>query len=159
MLTPKLKNRSPHGVTSQETPLLLTSDQRVVGAWARSRQAEAGATGNAAAARAASASTRPRPQNRMIPPTNAAVDAALARRPASRVGAADRQSVHAQGRLADADRDALSILAAGADPVVEAEVVADHRDLGKRLGAVADQCSAFDCRADLAVLDQIGLGG
>src|SRR5207237_4839187 len=76
----------------------------------------------------------------------------------SRGGAADGQPVHAQGRLADPDRHALAILAAGADPVIELEVVADHRDLVHRVGAVADQGGALDRRADLAVLDQICFG-
>ena len=39
---------------------------------------------------------------------------------------ADRDPLHAQRRLADADRHALAVLAAGADPGVELEVVADH---------------------------------
>src|SRR5262245_29803382 len=41
--------------------------------------------------------------------------------------AADRESIDAQRRLSDANRHALPFLAAGADPVVELEVVADHR--------------------------------
>jgi hypothetical protein len=48
------------------------------------------------------------------------------------------------GRLADADRHALTVLAAGADAVVEPQIVADHRDLGQRVGAVADQGRALD---------------
>src|SRR6516165_10312812 len=78
---------------------------------------------------------------------------------ASRVSAADRQAVHAQCRLTDANRYRLAVLAAGADPVVETEVVADHRDLGQRLRAVADQGRALDRGADFAILDQVGLGG
>ena len=42
-------------------------------------------------------------------------------------GAADRQPVDAQRRLADADRHALAFLAADADAGVELHVVADHR--------------------------------
>ena len=39
---------------------------------------------------------------------------------------ADRDPVHAQRRLADADRHALPVLAAGADAAIEREIVADH---------------------------------
>src|SRR5207247_7573686 len=73
-------------------------------------------------------------------------------------GAADRQPVHAQRWLADPDRHALAVLAAGADAIVEPQIVADHRDLGDRVGAVADQRRTLDRRADLAVLDEVGLG-
>ena len=61
-------------------------------------------------------------------------------------------------RLADADRHALAVLAAGADAVIEREVVADHRDAVQVGRPVADQHGALDRRADLAVLDAIGLG-
>src|SRR5690606_14633821 len=77
---------------------------------------------------------------------------------ASRFGAAHGQALDQQGRLADADRHALAVLAAGADAGVERHVVADHGDLGQHVGAVADQGRALDRAADLAVLDQIGLG-
>src|SRR5687767_5689814 len=70
-----------------------------------------------------------------------------------RRGAADREPVHAQGRLADPDRHALAILAAGADTVVELQIVADHRHLAHRVGTVADQGRALDRRADLALFD------
>src|ERR1700684_2044372 len=43
-------------------------------------------------------------------------------------GAPHRDAVDAQGRLADANRHALTILPAGTDTVVEGEVVADHGD-------------------------------
>ena len=73
--------------------------------------------------------------------------------------AADRQRVHAQRGLADAHRNFLAFLAAGADAVVELEVVADHRDAGHDFGAVADQRGALDRARDPAVLDQVGLAG
>src|SRR5271163_50520 len=82
---------------------------------------------------------------------------AVTRRPTSCAGAADRQTVHAQGWLADADRNTLSVLAAGADPLVEAEVVADHGDFGQSIGSIADQRGALNRGPDLAVLNQIGL--
>src|SRR5260370_38876639 len=77
---------------------------------------------------------------------------------ASRARAADRQPVHSQCRLTDTDRHALTVLPTGADPVVEAKIVADHRAFGQRLRPVADQSCAFDRRSDLAVLDQIRFG-
>jgi hypothetical protein len=72
--------------------------------------------------------------------------------------ASDRDPVHPQRRLADADRHALAVLAASADTVVEREVAADHGDAVEVGRAVADQHRALDRRADLAVLDPIGLG-
>src|SRR5215471_13281595 len=77
----------------------------------------------------------------------------------SRGGAADGEAIHAQSGLADADGHALAVLAAGADAVIQFQVVADHRDLGHGVWTVADQGRAFDGRADLAVLDQVCLGG
>src|ERR1700738_4761411 len=79
-----------------------------------------------------------------------------------RIGAlarpADCDAVHPQGRLADADRYALAVLAAGADAGVEREIVADHADAVQVARTVADQHRAFDRRADLAVLQFVGLG-
>src|SRR5262245_38535027 len=72
--------------------------------------------------------------------------------------AADGEAVDPQGRLADADGHALAFLAAGADPRIECQVVADHADLGQHVRAVADERGALHGLADLAVLDQVGLG-
>jgi len=44
-------------------------------------------------------------------------------------------------------------------PGVEHHVVADHADLLQHVRAVADQGGALDRGPDLAVLDEIGLGG
>src|SRR3984957_10100263 len=73
-------------------------------------------------------------------------------------GAAHRDAIDAQGRLADADGDALAGLAAGADAVFELEIVADHRDAVQVSRPVADQHGALDRRADFAVLEPIGFG-
>src|SRR5215475_14090000 len=59
--------------------------------------------------------------------------------------AADRDAVHAQRGLTDADRHALAVLAAGADARVELEVIADHH------GAL-HRC------ADPSILDPVGFG-
>ena len=72
--------------------------------------------------------------------------------------AADGELIQQHGRLADADGHALAVLAAGADAGVEGHVVADHGNAGERVGAVANQRRALDRGADLAVLDQVGLG-
>src|SRR5579863_6272945 len=76
----------------------------------------------------------------------------------SAAGAADGDAVDAQRRLADADRHALAVLAAGADAVIERQIVADHGDAVQVGRSVADQHGALDRRADFAVLDAIGLG-
>ncbi|MCY1307470.1 hypothetical protein D9M70_573950 [compost metagenome] len=61
-------------------------------------------------------------------------------------------------RLADADWHPLAGLAAIADAGVELGVVTDHGHALHRVRTVADQHGAFHGRADLAVLDQVGLG-
>src|SRR5437773_9317450 len=71
---------------------------------------------------------------------------------------ADRDAVHAQGRLTDPDRNALAVLAAGADAGVEREVIADRADTMQVGRAIADQHGALQRRTELAVLDAIGLG-
>ena len=70
----------------------------------------------------------------------------------------NRNALHPQRRLADADRHALAVLAAGADAGVEREIVADHGDPVQIGRPVADQDRALQRRADLAVLDFVGLG-
>src|SRR5258708_4823314 len=55
-------------------------------------------------------------------------------------------------------RNAWPALAAHADALVEREIIADAGHLGQHARAVADQRRALDRRAELAVLDQIGLG-
>src|SRR6185312_9189748 len=70
---------------------------------------------------------------------------------------ANRDPVHPQGRLADADGHALAVLAAGADAGVEFKIVADHADAMQVARAVADQHRPLDRRADLAVLEPVGL--
>src|SRR3954453_16202452 len=52
--------------------------------------------------------------------------------------AAHGKAVDAQRRLPDADRYALSFLAARADARIEREIVADLGDAGERIGTVAD---------------------
>src|SRR2546421_575380 len=71
---------------------------------------------------------------------------------------ADRNAIHPERGLADADRHALPVLATGAYAGIEREIVADHADAVQVGRAVADQHCAFQRRADFAVLDAIGLG-
>src|SRR5690348_13633925 len=95
------------------------------------------------------------------PPAAAEPMRAAARPPAGQAscrGAADGQPVHAQGRLADAHRHALAVLAASADPAIEREIIADHGDLRQRIGTVADEGRALYRLAELAVLNEIGFG-
>src|SRR5437763_8190703 len=67
--------------------------------------------------------------------------------------ATHREPVDAQRGLANADRHALAILAAGADARVEREVVADHRYARERIGPVADERGALHRIGELALLD------
>src|SRR5439155_26320853 len=62
------------------------------------------------------------------------------------------------GGATDADRNVLTVLAAGPDAVRHLDVVAEHGDLAENVGAVADQVHAFQRRGDLAVLHEIALG-
>src|SRR6185295_20023116 len=71
-------------------------------------------------------------------------------------GPADRDGVHAQGGLADADRHPLAVLAAGADTGIEREVVADHADAIEVGRPVADQHGALERAAELAAVDLVG---
>src|SRR5580693_7620644 len=71
--------------------------------------------------------------------------------------AADRQRIDAQRRLTDADGDALTVLAAGADAIVQLQVVADHGNARQYVRAVADESRALEWRAQAAVLDRVRL--
>src|SRR5512145_1744679 len=74
-------------------------------------------------------------------------------------GSSYRQTFDVERRLSDPDRHALALLAAGADARIELEVAPDHGNAGQGVRAVSDQCRAFYGVRDLAVFDEIGLGG
>ena len=61
--------------------------------------------------------------------------------------------------MADTDRHALPLLAADANPAIQRKIAAHHGDLAHRFGAVADQGRPLDGSGDLAILDEVGLGG
>src|SRR5262249_33518221 len=82
----------------------------------------------------------------------------LRRRPlACLARAPDGDSVEPQRWLTDADGDPLAVLATGADPGIEREVVTDQTDPGEGVRTVADQHRALEWSAQLAVLDPVGL--
>src|SRR5262249_36569208 len=56
-----------------------------------------------------------------------------------------------------AHRHALPVFPAGADTLIELQIVANHRDAGEHVWPVADQGSATHRRGHLSILDQIGL--
>ena len=66
-----------------------------------------------------------------------------------RRGAADGQPVNFYRRDADAHRDRLSVLAAGANTLVQLQIVANHGDPGENIRAVTDQSRAFYRSGDL----------
>src|SRR6202045_3870147 len=72
-------------------------------------------------------------------------------------GAADRESFDPERRLTDADGNALPILAAGSNTVVELQVVADHRDARQHVRTIADEGRALEGCAHATVLDGIRL--
>src|SRR5690606_38645753 len=61
--------------------------------------------------------------------------------------------------LADADGDALALLATDADTGVQFQVVADHRYPIQYFRAAADEGGAFHRTGDPAVFDQIRFAG
>ncbi len=61
--------------------------------------------------------------------------------------------------MADTDRYALPLLTADANPAIQRKVATHHGDLAHRLGAVADQGRALDGGGDLAIFDEVSLGG
>src|ERR1700680_711629 len=73
-------------------------------------------------------------------------------------GPPDGNPLHAQGGLADSDRNALAVLATGADAGIELEVIADHGDTVEVGRAVPDQHGALEGLRKLAVLDLVSLG-
>src|SRR5574338_674698 len=76
----------------------------------------------------------------------------------AKLHSADCQSGDVERGLSDTDWDALSALAAGADAIIELEVVADHFDPRQRARTIANKRRALDRIFDRAVLDVVGLG-
>src|SRR5260370_5218878 len=72
-------------------------------------------------------------------------------------GPADSHTIDFNCRDADADRNGLSIFAAGAHAFIEFQIVADHRNARQHIGSVADQGCALDGGRDLSVFDEIRL--
>src|SRR5581483_12483197 len=58
-------------------------------------------------------------------------------------GAANGHAVHLDGWDADADGNCLAVLAAGADSLVELQVVTHHGDTGEHVRPVTDQGAAL----------------
>src|SRR5207248_4831528 len=73
----------------------------------------------------------------------------------STAGSAHGHAVHLDGGDAHAHRHALSFFAAGADALIELQVVAHHGDFGQRVGPVADKRGVAQRRGDLSVFDQV----
>src|SRR3954447_510348 len=71
-------------------------------------------------------------------------------------GSADRNAFHPQCRLANADRNALAVLAAGSNARVELEVIADHAHPVEVGGSVSDQHGALEWGPALAVFNPVG---
>src|SRR6185503_1273912 len=78
-------------------------------------------------------------------------------RPSSRLRAADGNFIDSYRRQSDADRHGLPFLPTGADPFVQLQIMADHRDLRQNLRPTPNQCRSFDRLGHLSVFDQIRL--
>ena len=72
---------------------------------------------------------------------------------------ADSHLVEFDRRHADAYGDGLAGFAAGSYAFIQGEVVAYHGDVLEGFGAVAYEGGSFDGAGDLAVFDEVGLGG
>src|SRR5690606_25790129 len=97
------------------------------------------------------------------PPPSSSSQASSSQTRSSLLLSAHARSTHGQrveldGWHADADGDALAVLATRPHAVGQLEVVADHAHGRQRLGAVADQVDALEWRPELAVFDQVALG-
>src|ERR1700760_2243281 len=70
---------------------------------------------------------------------------------------ADGEPVDSQRRLPHAHRNTLSVLAAGANTIIELQIVPDHAHSGEHIGPVADERRALDRCTQLAIFNGIGL--
>src|SRR6266403_1773751 len=95
----------------------------------------------------------------VAPPAMARRTMSSARLRRSVFSSAHGQAVHLQGWNADSYGDRLSVFATGPDAFVEFQIVAHHGDAREHVRAIADQRGAFDGGGDVAVFDEIGLGG
>src|SRR3990170_7121240 len=77
----------------------------------------------------------------------------------SRLSPSHSEPVDLERRLSNTDGYTLAFLAAGAYAGVELQIVADHGDAGQHIRAIADEGRALHRPRDLALLDEIGLGG
>src|SRR5688500_14293598 len=71
---------------------------------------------------------------------------------------ANCQSVNAQGRLADAHRNALALLAAGSNARIKRHVITHHGNAGEGISTRTDERRPLYGRRDFSILDQISLG-
>src|SRR5258705_2508468 len=79
-------------------------------------------------------------------------------RVASATGASHGHLREQDGGLPDADGLELPVLAARPGALVDVEIVAQALDLEHRVRRVASERDVLDRRAELAALDQVGLG-
>src|SRR5512139_3506284 len=75
------------------------------------------------------------------------------------LGSAHGQAVDADRGQSHTDGDGLSVLAAGANALVELQVIANHADALQDVRPVSDQRGALHRATDLAVFNQIRLAG
>src|SRR5919109_3672027 len=102
-----------------------------------------------------SASVAPRP--RTLDSKSRANSRSMPMSSSSALRAAHRHAIDADRRQPHTDGHRLPILAAGAHPLVELQIIPDHRDAGQHVGTIADQRGAFHRARDLASFDQVGL--
>src|SRR5690606_35951237 len=75
------------------------------------------------------------------------------------LGPTDGQPIDTQCRLPYTDGHTLPILAAGADSLVELQIVTQQADSPQHFRTITDQCRAFDRPTESAVFDPIGFTG
>src|SRR3970040_151760 len=74
-------------------------------------------------------------------------------------GAAHGEPVHLDGGDADAHRNRLAVLAAGADALIERQIISHHGNVFQYRRTIADQGGIAHWPRQPAVLDEEGLRG
>ena len=79
-------------------------------------------------------------------------------RPSS-LGTTNRQSINPQRRLTNTHRHALTLLTANPHTGIQLQIITDHADAGHHFRTISNQGGATNGAGNLAVFNQVGLGG
>src|SRR5262245_56265944 len=68
---------------------------------------------------------------------------------------ANRNAIHAQGRLTDPYRHSLAVFATGPDALIKRDVVADHADAVQIGRTITNQHGSLERSAEFAIVDAV----